>query len=195
MSRSDPPWDVVDFDSMQSCILCSSTTRSHALLLDYDDAHDRLRPTTSVEDATAPAAVCHTCYERVGGDAELVVREYESWLRDLCRENDVELRDLVETPGEVDVDEKPPKDHINRYADLPEFVVEALPTHVLADQSAKMIYYEYEERYLDVEFETRACDDCGESVEHQIKTDAYRGVETTECSNCHATSTREVADA
>lgn len=208
---SAPGWfdDLARNRDVEGCIVCEKPTKSHVLLLAYDVEADELRAAESQENAVAIGHVCHDDYTRLDGDAESMVAEYEEELRALCAEWDVTLRELVEEPekaaekvanaenpeGEPDDDRDTPgvggdedgEDAADVAPDQPEvaeYVREALPEYILEAESPKMQLLHYEEKYLNVEFPTRECPECGEETEHRVETDSYRDTERSECFEC-----------
>lgn len=89
---------------MESCLVCSKTTRSHVVLLRYAEDAETLVVTEDLDEADAVGKVCHECYRSVDGDAERLVAEYAGYLRGLANAADVELEDLVRSPEDVDAE-------------------------------------------------------------------------------------------
>lgn len=173
---------------MADCLACSKTTKSHVLIIAYDADADELYPAEADDraDAVATGFVCHTCYDKADGDASKLVDEYESWLRDLASNYGYTLREVV--AGDVDPDDLgDPDQSVDDVDDLPEYVVEALPDHVVETHGPAYLMYEYEERHLSVEFEEGDCDACGETVRLSIATDHYRDVRRETCPDCGET--------
>ena len=100
--------DLTSRGGMEACLICSSPTRSHVVLIKHDDATDEFRSTGDLDTADATAKVCHTCYESVDGDAERLIAEYIGYLRGVCEAADVDVVEFVREPEEVgtEIDEE-----------------------------------------------------------------------------------------
>ena len=100
--------DLTSRGGMESCLICSSPTRSHVVLIKHDDAADEFRSTDDLDTADAAAKVCHTCYESVDGGAERLIAEYTGYLRAVCEAADIDIVEFIRHPEEVgtEIDEK-----------------------------------------------------------------------------------------
>lgn len=96
--------DLASNGGMESCLVCSSPTRSHVVLIEYDDEAEDLAVTEDLDEADAGGKVCHSCYETVDGDAERLVAEYAGYLRGLVDAAGIELETLVRSPEDLDVE-------------------------------------------------------------------------------------------
>jgi hypothetical protein len=100
--------DLTSRDGVEACLICSSPTRSHVVLIKHDDATDEFWSTDDFDAADAAAKVCHTCYESVDGEAERLIAEYIGYLRGVCSAADIEIIEVVRNPDavEAEIDEK-----------------------------------------------------------------------------------------
>jgi len=96
--------DLTSRGGMEACLICSSPTRSHVVLIKHDDAADEFRSTDDLDTADAAAKVCHACYESVDGDAERLIAEYIGYLRGVCSAADIEVVEFVREPEAVEAE-------------------------------------------------------------------------------------------
>lgn len=93
--------DLTSRGGMEACLICSSPTRSHVVLIEYDEEAEEFRSTDDLEETAAAAKVCHNCYESVDSDAECLIAEYIGYLRGVCEAADVDVVEFVREPEEV----------------------------------------------------------------------------------------------
>ena len=86
---------------MKNCIVCSSPTRSHVVLLAYDSDSADMVGVESRPDADGFGAVCHGCYTDADGDADTVVALYNERLDTVLDALGVDKEELSQRPDEV----------------------------------------------------------------------------------------------
>lgn len=86
---------------MDNCLVCSKVTRSHVVLIAYDDGSADMVAVESMDDADGFGTVCHTCYSDADGDADKVVELYNERLDDVLDALGVDKEELSQRPDEV----------------------------------------------------------------------------------------------
>lgn len=89
-------------DDMDNCLVCSSPTRSHLILIAYNDETGDMEAVDTLEDADGFGTVCHGCYQDADGDAEVVMDTYNAKLDEILEVVGVSKERLAQDPDEVD---------------------------------------------------------------------------------------------
>lgn len=88
-------------DGMDNCLVCSSPTRSHVVLITYNAETGDMEAVEDRDDADGFGTVCHGCYQDADGDADRVVELYNARLDDVLDALGVNKEELTERPDEV----------------------------------------------------------------------------------------------
>lgn len=86
---------------MDNCLVCSSPTRSHVVLIQYDEETTDMVAVEDYEAADGFGTVCHGCYQDADGDADTVVRLYNERLDNVLDALGVDRQEIAERPDEV----------------------------------------------------------------------------------------------
>lgn len=86
---------------MDNCLVCGKNTRSHVVLIAYDEDEADMVAVSSMDDADGFGTVCHTCYSDADGDADTVVELYNERLDNVLNALGVDKEELSKRPDEV----------------------------------------------------------------------------------------------
>lgn len=91
-----------NLNSTDNCLTCSQPTKSHVVLIAYDEDAGEMVSVESRAEADGFGAVCHGCYRDHDGDAEAVVRAYNEKLDGVLGTLGVSKKELAKNPDEVE---------------------------------------------------------------------------------------------
>jgi len=86
---------------MDNCLVCSTPTRSHVVLIAYDGDSATMVAVNTMDDADGFGTVCHGCYCDADGDADTVVELYNERLDNVLDALGVDKEELSQRPDEV----------------------------------------------------------------------------------------------
>lgn len=86
---------------MDNCLVCSKPTKSHVVLIAYNEETADMEAVAARDDADGFGTVCHSCYRDADGDADTVVALYNERLDGVLDALGVDKEELSKRPDEV----------------------------------------------------------------------------------------------
>lgn len=93
--------DLTARTELDNCLVCSKGTRSHLVLIRYDEESGDMVAVDDRDDADGYGTVCHSCYRDHDGDADAVVASYNERLEAILDALGIDKQEVAERPDEV----------------------------------------------------------------------------------------------